>query len=204
MFLIIVGRGAMGKVLKECAENDDFFDRVETVEPTENIWPAEKADLIIDFSHPKALKGIYEYCREMGGNIPVVIGTTGHDSNDEEIIRLISKICPVDKRSNFSKGIEVMNKITHDAMKMMPGCDIAVEEIHHKNKKDAPSGTAKTLCSVLGISPESVSSHRLGTMFGQHKVYLALEDEVIEISHTAYSKKIFAKGAIEAAKTMIR
>ena len=75
MFLIIVGTGAMGNILRECAERDGAFDRIEMVEPTDKNWPEEKADLIIDFSHPKAIKDIYEYCRDAGGNIPVVIGT---------------------------------------------------------------------------------------------------------------------------------
>ena len=75
------------------------------VEPTDKNWPEEKADLIIDFSHPKAIKDIYEYCRDAGGNIPVVIGTTGQSSEEEELIKMLTKICPVDRRTNFSRGI---------------------------------------------------------------------------------------------------
>ena len=76
------------------------------------------------------------------------------------------------------------------------------QEIHHNKKIDSPSGTAKTLCNILDIPYEKATSHRLGSMFGQHKIYFALEDEVLEITHTAYSKKIFAMGAIEAGKKM--
>lgn len=98
MFLIIVGTGAMGNILRECAERDGAFDRIEMVEPTDKNWPEEKADLIIDFSHPKAIKDIYEYCRDAGGNIPVVIGTTGQEQRGRRTHQKLTKICPVDRR----------------------------------------------------------------------------------------------------------
>lgn len=192
----------MGNILKECAEADGAFDRIEMVEPIQKNWPSEKADLIIDFSHPKAIKDIYEYCREAGGNIPVVMGTTGQCGEEEELIKMLAKICPVDRRTNFSRGICALNEIAPFAAGMLEGCDIGIEEIHHNKKIDAPSGTAKTLCQILKIPENSATSHRLGTMFGQHRIYFALEDEVLEITHTAYSKKIFAMGAIEAGKKM--
>lgn len=204
MFLIIVGTGAMGKILKECAEKDGSFDKIACVEPLEKSWPKGKADLIIDFSHPKAIKDVYEYCRDRGGNIPVVIGTTGQGYEEEEIIKLLRKICPVDRKTNFSRGISVLNDLAAQAKRLLGDCDIGVEEIHHNKKADSPSGTAKTLCHILDIPCEKATSHRLGTVFGQHKIYFALEDEVVEITHTAYSKKIFAIGAIEAGKNMIK
>lgn len=204
MFLIIVGTGAMGKILRQCAEADETFDRIESVEPLEKNWPQEKADLIIDFSHPKAIKDIYEYCRDRGGNIPVVIGTTGQTNEEEEIIKLLMKICPVDRKTNFSRGISALNELAAAAQKLLCGCDIGVEEIHHNKKIDAPSGTAKTICANLGLGDDEAVSLRLGTVFGQHRVYFALEDEVVEITHTAYSKKIFARGAIEAGKKMLK
>ena len=206
MFLIIVGTGVMGNIIRKCAEEDGTFDKIEMIEPLDKKWPAERADLIIDFSHPKAIQGIYEYAREQGGNIPVVIGTTGHTEDDEEIIRLLEKICPICRKTNFSRGIAVMNKLAGEGKRLTEdcgGCDISVEEIHHNRKIDAPSGTAKTLCSVLGVPEEKAVSLRLGTVFGKHKVYFALEDEVIEITHTAYSKKIFARGALEEGKRML-
>ncbi len=204
MFLMIVGTGAMGRAVRQCAQEDPLFDRIISVEPLENVWPEEKADLIIDFSHPKAIKGIYEYCREKGGNIPVVIGTTGQTGEDEEIIRLLAKICPVDRRANYSRGIAAVNEIVPMVRKMLPGSDIAIEEIHHNKKKDAPSGTAKTICDILQMPYSSVASIRLGTVPGEHKVLFALDDEVIEITHRAFSKRIFAIGAVEAGKSMIK
>lgn len=203
MFLMIVGTGAMGEVVRQCAQEDPFFDRIISVEPTENRWPEDKADLIIDFSHPKAIKGIYEYCREKGGNIPVVIGTTGQTGEDEEMIKLLGKICPVDRKANYSRGIGAVSQIAPEVSALLPGSDIAIEEIHHNKKKDAPSGTAKTLCDILHVPYSSAVSMRIGTVPGEHRICFALEDEVIEIIHRAFSKKIFAIGAIEAGKSMV-
>lgn len=139
MFLMIVGTGAMGEVVRQCAQEDPFFDRIISVEPTENRWPEDKADLIIDFSHPKAIKGIYEYCREKGGNIPVVIGTTGQTGEDEEMIKLLSRICPVDRKANYSRGIGAVSQIAPEVSALLPGSDIAIEEIHHNKRRMRPA-----------------------------------------------------------------
>ena len=200
MFLIIVGNGAMGKMVELCAKEDGCFDEIMLIEPLTDLWPDKKADLIIDFSHPEAIKGIYEYCRNVGGNIPVVIGTTGQSEGEESIILLLEKICPVLRKSNFSKGVDVMAKLVDLCHDLIPESDIALEEIHHTKKIDMPSGTAKTLCDILDKDYNQVASIRMGTVPGKHTVYFALDDEVIEITHTAYSKKIFAIGAIEAGK----
>lgn len=118
MKLGIVGTGAMGEILKSCAEQDDFFDEIYMIEPAgENPWPQIKLDLIIDFSHPQAIYQIYDYCREKGGNIPVVIGTTGYQSPEEKILTMLRKICPVEKKTNFSEGIKVMCELSETAKK---------------------------------------------------------------------------------------
>ncbi len=204
MLLVIVGTGAMGKTVEACAREDGTFEEIVMVEPKKRIWPKRKADLIIDFSHADAIKGIYEYCREQGGGIPVVIGTTGQTAHDEEMIKLLTKICPVVRKPNFSRGIAAMNEVAERSQKLMPEADIAVEETHHTKKKDAPSGTAKTLCDILQVPYDTCASHRIGTVPGQHTVYFALEDEVIEIRHTAFSKRIFAIGALEEGKKLTK
>lgn len=203
MFLIIVGTGAMGQMVNSCAMEDNYFNKICMVEPIKNNWPKEKADLIVDFSHPKAIKGIYEYARDMGGGIPVVIGTTGQTDKEEHIIELLGKICPVLRKSNFSRGVDTMLKLVQLCQKLVPESDIAVEEIHHTKKIDMPSGTAKTLCDILKKDYDSVSSMRIGSVPGKHTVYFALDDEVVEVTHTAFSKRIFAIGAIEAGKVML-
>lgn len=73
MFLIIVGTGVMGNIIRKCAEEDGTFDKIEMIEPLDKKWPAERADLIIDFSHPKAIQGIYEYAREQGASCIIQI-----------------------------------------------------------------------------------------------------------------------------------
>ncbi len=203
MLLIIVGTGAMGGIIRECALEEGGFDEICMVEPLQKNWPDRRADLIIDFSHPKAMQGIYEYVRAQGGNIPVVIGTTGQGPEDEALIRMLEKICPVCRRANFSRGIEVMKKLAAEGRALLQDADAAVTEIHHTKKKDSPSGTARDLCHALGLDPEQAQALRLGTVYGQHKVYLALADEVLEISHTAYSKKIFARGALRAGRKLL-
>lgn len=203
MFLIIVGTGAMGQVIRECAKEDKTFGKIEFVEPLDNNWPEEKADLIIDFSHPKAVRGIYEYCLIHKGGIPVVIGTTGHAKEEEQLIKMLEKICPVLRKSNFSRGIEIINDLLPQIRKKLSMADIIVEEIHHTKKSDAPSGTAKVFCQSLGKDNSESISIRMGNVAGIHKIYFALDDEIIEISHTAYSKKIFAKGALESGKKLV-
>lgn len=82
-----------------------------------------------------------------------------------------------------------------------------MQEVHHTRKKDAPSGTARALCTVLGLNPEDstlVKSLRMGSVYGEHTVYFAMEDEIIQISHTALSKKIFAIGALETGKKLMK
>lgn len=171
-------------------------------------FPAEKVDLIIDFSHPQAIYGIYEYCREQGGNIPVVLATTGYGKEEEEIIRLLEKICPTDRRSNYSQGVAAMMEMAVLGKKLLGNtADIRVFETHHTKKQDSPSGTAKSLCNCLEISAEEYAEKtaclRMGTVFGEHSVYFAMEDEVLEIRHSAFSKKIFAAGALAAGKKML-
>jgi 4-hydroxy-tetrahydrodipicolinate reductase len=104
--------------------------------------------------------------------------------------------------------MSVMEELCHTAArKLMPDCDIRLLEIHHTKKKDAPSGSAVTLCRMTGLDPEDrelVQSLRMGTVFGEHTVYFAMEDEVLEIKHTALSKRIFAIGALEAGKRLMK
>lgn len=210
MKLGIVGTGAMGQVLLTCAKSDPDIGQIFMIEPTQKeSWPDQKLDLLIDFSHPHAICGIYEYCRARGGNIPVVLATTGYNKEEEEIIHMLQKICPVDRRANFSQGIAAMNELAElGAARLSGKADIRVVEAHHTKKADMPSGTAKSLCRHMGMSEEEcstrVASLRMGNVCGQHTVYFAMEDEVIELRHTAYSKRIFALGALEAGKNLQR
>ena len=209
MKLAIVGTGAMGKVLRQYALEEGTFDTIFFIEPAEeNTWPSEKPDLLIDFSNPGAINSIYDFCRKQGGGFPVVLATTGYGPQEWEIIKLIQKICPLVQKNNFSRGVEVMNRLAEQGSQLLGDvADIRVFEAHHTKKKDAPSGTARTLCSCLGIPEEDYTDKtavlRMGTVPGEHTVYFAMEDEVLEITHRAFSKKIFAIGALEAGKELM-
>ena len=209
MNLAIVGTGAMGKVLRQYALEEGTFETIFFIEPTdENTWPSEKPDLLIDFSNPGAINSIYDFCRRQGGGFAVVLATTGYGPQEWEIIKLIQKICPLVQKNNFSRGVEVMNRMAEQGAQLLGDvADIRVFEAHHTKKKDAPSGTARTLCSCLGIPDEDYTEKtavlRMGTVPGEHTVYFAMEDEVLEITHRAFSKKIFAIGALEAGKELM-
>jgi len=209
MKLFIIGTGTMGRVLHDWALEDGTFDEICCIEPAEDTpWPEEKPDLLIDFSHPAAIHKIYEYCRARGGGIPVVLATTGYGPEEEMVIRLLEKICPLHRSSNYSRGIRMMTELCRLAGSLKPEpCDVRLTETHHTKKLDAPSGTARSLCSILGLdSGDSgcVQSLRMGNVYGEHTVYFAMGDEIVEIKHTALSKKIFAAGALEAGKKLMR
>lgn len=209
MFLGIIGSGTMGTVLRAYAEEEGTFDEIAVLEPlADQPWPEKRPDLLIDFSHPKVIGRIYDYCREKGGNIPVVLASTGYGPEEEKLIQLLEKICPLVRSSNFSRGMEVMDRLCREAKKELGDqCDIRMTEVHHTKKRDRPSGTAVSLCHGLAMDPfdeARVQSLRMGTVCGQHTVYFALEDEILEIRHTAMSKKIFAIGALEAGKKLMK
>lgn len=209
----------MGRIVRDMALQNSAVENVYTIEPAlgETLWDVPRADMIIDFSHPDALEGICSYVTARAGRTGAVFATTGFSKADEEKIALLAEKAPVIKSSNFSFGINSMKKITAYAAPLLKGCsDMEIVEKHHRQKVDAPSGTAIMLADICdgsglqerkcGRSGEEkrkneigIHSVRGGTIFGEHTVIFAMKDEVIEIKHTAFSKKIFAKGAIEAA-----
>lgn len=185
----------------------------------------EKVDAIIDFSTPRAINAVLEYAKSK--TLPLVICTTGFSDEDIKNIHIASKEIPVLLSANMSIGINLLLKLIDIATKALAleKFDMEIVEKHHRNKLDAPSGTALLLADALNKALESkydyrftrhdvrekrrdneigISSVRGGTIVGEHDIIYAGEDEVITISHTAYSKKIFAKGAIFAAKELIK
>ena len=180
-----------------------------------------RADVIVDFSSPKNLIEMLEYAKETRTGI--VLCTTGFTKEEQNIIDEVSKVIPIFQSANMSMGINVVTKLIKEAAKVLTqsGFDIEIVEKHHNKKVDAPSGTALGLAdainSVLNNEYEyrydrsqlreerkpkeiGISAVRGGTIVGDHEVIFAGTDEVIEIKHTAYSKAIFAKGAVTAAK----
>lgn len=180
-----------------------------------------EADVIIDFASAKAIDKLLDYVETR--KIPVVLCTTG--LSEEQIARVeeVSKKVAVLKSANMSLGINTLFKVLKSVSPLLAeaGFDIEIVEKHHHFKVDAPSGTALALGDAVNESlPEKYeykfdrsqdriprpkneigfSSVRGGTIVGEHDVIFAGEDEVITFSHTAYSKSVFAKGAVEAAK----
>lgn len=219
MRLAIVGTGMMGSLIGTLAEKKPEIEHIDTVEPAagESLFDLTKPDVIIDFSHPNALEDICVYVREQGGATGVVFGTTGFTAEQLDIIKNLSKTAPVIQSYNYSYGIQTLKRILGCAMPMLDDrADIEIIEKHHNRKVDAPSGTALMLAGICdpeherswlcgrqgeGKRQNEIGFHSLrgGTIFGEHNIVFALEDEVIEISHTAFSKRIFAKGALESA-----
>ena len=179
------------------------------------------ADVIVDFSSPKNLTEMLDYAKENG--IGIVLCTTGFTKEQQGLIEETTKEIPIFQSANMSMGINLITKLIQEAAKLLvdSGFDIEIVEKHHNKKVDAPSGTAIALADamnkVLGDAYEykydrssvremrgkkeiGISSVRGGTIVGEHEIIFAGTDEVIEIKHTAYSKAIFAKGAVQAAK----
>ena len=179
-----------------------------------------EADAVIDFSHPSALASLLEMCQAR--NLPVVLATTGYDQAQLEAISEASTHIPVFRSANMSLGVNVLLDLVKKAASVL-GLDYDVEivERHHHRKVDAPSGTALMIAdaaaSALPYEPEyvydrhsvrqprgpheiGISAVRGGTIVGDHTVIFAGRDEVIELSHHAASREVFASGAVRAAK----
>ena len=180
-----------------------------------------EADVLIDFSSAKAADALLDYCVER--SLPVVLCTTGLSEEQLAKVEETAKKIPVLKSANMSLGINTLMKLIQDAAKVLAtaGFDMEIVEKHHRLKVDAPSGTALALADSLNEGLDNayhytfdrsqrreqrddkeigISAVRGGTIVGEHDVIFAGDDEVITFQHTAYSKKLFAKGAIQAAK----
>ena len=178
-------------------------------------------DVVIDFSNAGAVDALLDYCAEK--KIPVVLCTTGLSEEQLEKVRETSEKTAVLKSANMSMGINLLLKLLKDAAKVLgnAGYDIELVERHHNQKLDAPSGTALALADSINEALNGeyhyvydrsqvrqkrdakeigISAVRGGTIVGDHEVIFAGTDEVIEFRHSAYSRNVFAKGAVEAAK----
>ena len=187
-----------------------------------NIWDCDvEADALIDFASPKATDNLLNYCVEK--KLPVVLCTTGLSAEQLDKIREASREVAVLKSANMSLGINTLLSLLKDAAKVLApaGFDMEIVEKHHNQKLDAPSGTALALADSINEAMDGqyeyvydrsdrrqkrdakelgISAVRGGTIVGEHEVIFAGEDEVIEFRHTAYSRAVFGKGAVEAAK----
>ena len=223
--------GHMGGVITDIVSKDSECEIVAGVDPFDNgkmPYPVFKnikdvditADVVIDFSSPKALDDLLFVAKEE--KLPIVLCSTGYTKEQFDQITEASKECTLLRSANMSLGINTIIKLLKVATEVFAkDYDIEIVEKHHRLKKDAPSGTALALADAINEvlnneyeyvydrSPRSemrpdkeigISAVRGGTIVGEHEVIFAGRDEVIEIKHTAYSKALFGNGAVKAAK----
>lgn len=179
------------------------------------------ADVMIDFSNAAAVDLVLDYCVKK--KLPLVLCTTGLSEEQLEKVKQAAASTAILKSANMSLGINTLFEILQKAAKVLApaGFDIEIVEKHHNQKLDAPSGTALALADAMNEamndayeykydrskerkkrekSEIGISAVRGGTIVGEHEVIFAGKDEVIEIKHTSYSRSVFGKGAVEAAK----
>jgi len=184
----------------------------------------EKCDIVIDFSLPEACEKLLETALKHPK--PLVIGTTGLSSHQLNLLKEASENMPVLYATNMSLGVALLNKLVHQASQALADFDIEIVEMHHRHKKDAPSGTALTLAESAAKAREldldkvrvsgrdgnigerskeeiAVMALRGGDIVGRHTVGFYNDGEFLELNHTATSRETFSKGAIRAAKWLV-
>lgn len=182
-----------------------------------------EADVVIDFSSPKALDALLGYCTEK--KLAVIFCTTGYSEEQLAQIKAAAEKTAVMKSANMSLGVNMLLKLVKEAAQLLApaGFDMEIVEKHHNLKVDAPSGTALALADSINEALDQkynykydrsqerrrrekyeigISAVRGGNIVGEHEILFAGLDEVVEFKHTAYSKSVFAKGAVQAAKYM--
>ncbi|WP_300367884.1 4-hydroxy-tetrahydrodipicolinate reductase [Brachyspira sp.] len=217
MKVIIHGTGVMSSILKEVIEKEGEIEIAGFADDFTN----EKGDVIVDFSHFSRLPDMIEY--GVKNNIPMVICTTGYDEMVLAKIIEASTHVPIVLSSNTCIGINLMNEVVSKIAPQLKNFDIEIIETHHNRKVDSPSGTAKSLYNIINDALDNemslvrgrsglhvrdkkeigIHSVRGGSVVGDHSVIFYGDDEVIEIRHSSTSRRIFANGAIKAAKFLL-
>ena len=226
--IIITGsKGRMGRALGSCAAHFPELRVVAQIDQGDDLRTViGQGDVVVDFSSHSATPGIAAVCAE--DKKAIVIGTTGHSDEDRTQITRFSAQIPMVLSSNYSTGVNALFWLTRKAAEILgPGFDLEVVEMHHRLKRDAPSGTAKTLAEILaavrkqqlekvarhgrlGIvgerTAEEIGVHSLrgGDVVGDHTVVFAGIGERIELTHKASSRETFANGALRAASWVIQ
>jgi 4-hydroxy-tetrahydrodipicolinate reductase len=204
--MLIGAAGRMGKTVREVAQNDPEIQIAGLCDLGDSIELAMKnCEVAIDFSQADSIDEIGRAASQHGKSL--VIGTTGHSQQQRKTIEGTAHSVPIVLTSNFSVGVNVLFWLTQKAAKLL-GSDFNPEivETHHKMKKDAPSGTAKTLAELLKAVRKSeipIQSIREGDVVGEHTVIFSGLAEHVELTHHAASRDIFALGALRAAKWII-
>ena len=220
MRIFLSGYGRMGRLIEELALEKGW----EIVGHADITCPkvyetAPAADCCIDFSGVNALPGLLSYLRRT--KTPLVSGTTGFSEAELAMLQALSGQQPVIWTANYSTGVAVLRRMLRDYAPVLRDWDKELVETHHNQKADAPSGTAKLLLHELDPNDEATVVHgrdglcgkrrpeeigvfslRGGTVAGTHTVYFFGEDEALELTHRASSRRIFASGALRAAEAL--
>ncbi len=225
--IIITGaKGRMGQALVACTRNFRALQVVGQVDQGDDLSAViTKCDAVIDFSFHSATPGVAELCAQ--NQKALVIGTTGHSDVEKSAIVNRKSQIPIVWASNYSTGVNTLFWLTRKAAEILgPDFDLEVIEMHHRLKKDAPSGTAKSLAEILadvrqlqynqaarhgreGIvgerTPTEIGVHSIrgGDVVGDHTVIFANTGERVELTHKASSRDTFANGALRAVAWVV-
>src|SRR5262245_58671761 len=204
--LLIGAAGRMGKTVLELAQSDAEIEIAAQCDLGDSIEPAMKnCDVAIDFSQADSIE---EICRAaLHHSKSLVIGTTGHSQQQRKAIEETAHSVPVVLASNFSVGVNVLLWLTQKATELLGSAfNPEIVETHHKMKKDAPSGTAKTLAEILKAARNNeipIQSIREGDVVGEHTITFSGPGESLQLTHRAANRGIFAGGALRAAKWIV-
>lgn len=205
--IIITGaKGKMGQALLRVAKNIPTLTITGQIDRGSDLNQViQGADVVVDFSAHEATVPFARLCGQYKKSL--VIGTTGHTDAQRLELREISKQIPMVWSANFSTGVNALFWLTGRAAEILgPGYDLEIVEMHHNQKKDAPSGTARALSLILAqarhceVSQIPVHSLRGGDVVGDHTVVFATGGERVELVHKASSRDTFASGALRAAQ----
>ncbi|MGI8956317.1 MAG: 4-hydroxy-tetrahydrodipicolinate reductase [Chthoniobacterales bacterium] len=206
--LLVGAAGRMGKAVSAAAaDRNSGLTIAGGIERGGALEPAlENCDVVIDFSLADATEEVCRACAAKGK--PLVLGTTGHTTVQKAAITAAAQQIPLVYAANFSIGVNALFALTRRAAALLgKEFDVEVVEMHHRKKKDAPSGTAKRLLEVLlserGADEIPAHSVRAGDIVGEHTVLFAGPGERLELTHRAASRETFAVGALRAARWVI-
>jgi len=204
-------RGRMGRLIAEAIKQDEKTNLCAELGRSLNcdLQQVNSAiDIVIDFTVPAATLEHVRICQEHGYRM--IIGTTGFTKEEQEQIAKAANKIPIVFAPNMSIGVNLSFKLLEVAASILKGqADIAILDLHHKHKKDSPSGTALKMAEIIQNASGSsmmkldISSSRVGEVVGEHSALFVLNGERLEITHRATDRSLFAKGAVHAAKWLI-
>lgn len=201
----VVVFGALGRVGHKVVEIAE--KRGHSVWQIDKDWqqnPLEKVDVAIDFATAGATEEICEFCKVH--RCALVSGVTGRDEKQLQLIDQLAATVPVVCKANFSEGVNMLYELAEAVASKHPDWDCEIVELHHKNKVDCPSGTAKRLAGLIArhgsFKKVTVHALRAGSNFGCHTVVFACNGETLTITHQAENRDVFARGAVLEAERL--